>query len=48
MYQPTYLFIIDITILDEVHYKKLHDMIKWNEKLKKTNKVKIILEVHNY
>jgi hypothetical protein len=32
----------------EVHYKKLHHMIKWNGKKKKTNKVKIILKVHNY
>jgi hypothetical protein len=32
-YLPTYPFIINITILDEkVHYKKLHHMIKWNEK----------------
>jgi len=34
---PTYLF-IDITILDEkLQYKKLHHMIKWNGKKKKTN-----------
>jgi hypothetical protein len=36
----TYLFIIDITILnEEVHYKRLHHMIKCKKKNTQTNTV---------